>query len=398
LTWLTMAGLVMNWALGWRLGPAGRTPLRSSVEAIRARLGGLSVGDWGVISLVLIGFVSLVWAQHVREAARELRMVIVGSAVFYLLIRAMARGGPKMWRVVVSWVLGGALVSLVALGQWLFGQNLISAEGVWRVRGFYGSPNNLALYLGRVLPLVVAIGLWGESGRRRWLYAATAVLCAAAIVLTYSRGAWLLGVPASLLFLAALRGRRPLLVAGGVLLNALVIVAAIIGPSRLASLADATQGTTFLRLRLWQSSASMIRDHPILGVGLDNFLYAYRSTYALPSAWEELNLSHPHNLGLDFWLRLGLPGLVGIALLLVSFFWQGGRVYRRLASESEGLLALGLMAGMVDFLAHGLVDNAFFLVDLAFVFMLMMAFVQNLAERPARIVALRSGEQEECVF
>ena len=40
------------------------------------------------------------------------------------------------------------------------------------------------------------------------------------------------------------------------------------------------------------------------------------------------------------------------------------------------LLVLGLMAGMVSFVAHGLVDNAFFLVDLAFVFMLMLALVQ----------------------
>jgi hypothetical protein len=40
------------------------------------------------------------------------------------------------------------------------------------------------------------------------------------------------------------------------------------------------------------------------------------------------------------------------------------------------LLILGLMAGMVNFVAHGLVDNAFFLVDLAFVFVLMLALTQ----------------------
>jgi hypothetical protein len=34
------------------------------------------------------------------------------------------------------------------------------------------------------------------------------------------------------------------------------------------------------------------------------------------------------------------------------------------------------MAGMANLVAHGLVDNAFFLVDLAFVFMLMVALIQ----------------------
>lgn len=53
----------------------------------------------------------------------------------------------------------------------------------------------------------------------------------------------------------------------------------------------------------------MALDHPLLGVGPDNFLYAYRSGYLLPSAWQEPNLNHPHTLLLDWWTRLGIPGV-----------------------------------------------------------------------------------------
>jgi hypothetical protein len=42
-------------------------------------------------------------------------------------------------------------------------------------------------------------------------------------------------------------------------------------------------------------------------------------------------------------------------------------------------LALGLMASMVATLAHGLVDNAFFLVDLGFIFFLTLGIVGRLA-------------------
>jgi O-antigen ligase len=139
---------------------------------------------------------------------------------------------------------------------------------------------------------------------------------------------------------------------------------------------DASTGTTFFRIQLWQSSVAMIRDHPLLGVGLDNFLYHYRSYYVLPTAWEEFNLSHPHNLVLDFWLRLGLLGVGILVWLLVAFFRRGWQAYRGLPEGRERLLVLGLLAGMVNFVAHGLVDNAFFLVDLAFVFVLMLALVQ----------------------
>jgi O-antigen ligase len=339
--------------------------------------------DWGVLALVVIGACSLLWAEQGREAAREFRTVVLEAGIFYGLLRSMLpslsgteQEGRGTWRVVDAWVLGGVLIALVGWGQWILGDNLIATEGVGRVRGFYGSPNNLALYLGRVFPLMVAIAAWGRSGRRRWAYLLGSLLMAGALFLTYSRGAWVVGVPASLLFLAALRGRRTLTVAVGVVAVVAILVLLVVGAGRLTSLLDTSTGTTFFRIQLWRSSLAMIQDHPLLGVGLDNFLYAYRSTYVLPTAWAEFDLSHPHNFIFDFWLRVGIPGLLTILWLLVAFFRKAWMSYRRLQEGNVRLLVLGLMAGMVSFVAHGLVDNAFFLVDLAFVFVLILAFVQ----------------------
>jgi O-antigen ligase len=368
-------------AVGWLLNRlAKHREFRSQILDCKSRVSAL---DWSVLALVTVGVVSLLWASHVRVAARELRTVVLEAGIFYVLLRCMVHGRsptsherPDLWRVVDAWVLGGALIALVGLFQFALGQNVITAEGVWRVRGFYGSPNNLALYLGRIFPLSVAMVAWGQAGRRRWAYGLAALLMVAAILLTYSRGAWLVGVPVSLLFLAAMRGRRTLVVAICLLLAVAIAVLLVVGVGRIALLLDTTEGTTFFRLQLWRSSIAMVRDHPLLGVGLDNFLYSYRTEYVLPTAWEEFNLSHPHNLVLDFWLRLGLPGLAIVLWTLVVFFRHGGQAYRHLPEGSVRALILGLMAGMVNFVAHGLVDNAFFLVDLSFAFMLMLALVQ----------------------
>ena len=164
------------------------------------------------------------------------------------------------------------------------------------------------------------------------------------------------------------------------------------GTERLASLTQTEQGTTFFRLQLWRSSLAMIRDHPLLGVGVDNFLYPYRSHYVLPPAWEEFNLSHPHNLVMDFWLRLGLALLALLALLLVAFFRRAWRLCRALPPGPDRILVAGLMAGMINFAAHGLVDNAFFLVDLAFIFVLMLALVQLLSRENTGFAAAESDE------
>lgn len=360
---------------------------KSPVAWFKPAMPHLTPLDWAVVLLVLWSAVSLFWPERQHEAAREFRTVILESSLFYGLVRAMVRVRHDAWRIVDAWALGASVAALIGIYQWASGQSIITAEGVWRVRALYGSPNNLALYLGRVFPLAVTVGICALSsmrGRRAvwgWrgvLYGLAAVVMAASLFLTYSRGAWMLGVPAALLFLAAIRGRRTFRIAVGLLLAVAVVAILIMGTGRLGSLLNTQEGTTFLRLQLWQSSWAMVRDHPVLGVGLDNFLYAYRTRYVLPTAWEEFSLSHPHNLVFDFWLRLGLPGLLWLGLVLVLFFRQGRHVYLRSHAAQNGgqLLILGLMAGMVNFAAHGLVDAAFFLVDLGFIFMLMVALIQ----------------------
>jgi O-antigen ligase len=149
---------------------------------------------------------------------------------------------------------------------------------------------------------------------------------------------------------------------------------------RFRSMLDLSAGTGFFRLRLWQSAWAMLRDHPWLGVGLDNFLYQYRTRYILPDAWQEPNLSHPHNILLDFGTRLGAGGILVLLWLQFAFWQVAWRLYRRQAEGEARLLTLGLMASMAAALAHGFVDNAFFLVDLAFIFFLTLGVIGKLAE------------------
>jgi O-antigen ligase len=171
--------------------------------------------------------------------------------------------------------------------------------------------------------------------------------------------------------------RRWLAIAGG---GIVLIILALIPLSRTARFQttfDLSQGSTgFFRLKLWQASGAMLQDHWLLGVGLDNFLYQYRTRYILPEAWQEPNLSHPHNLVLDFGTRLGLGGVAVLVWLQVAFWRVAWRLYRHRPEP----LVLGLMGSMVVFLSHGLVDNSYFLVDLAFAFFLTVGLVERLGE------------------
>jgi O-antigen ligase len=367
-TLLCAAAWPLHWWL-WR-GRGARWP--------RLALNRLTALDWGVIALVALSALSLTWAPNFGVASRDLRVVILESALFYGLLRIARLDITQRWRVVDAWLLGALVVSLVGLAQFVFTGDVITAEGVRRVRGVYGSPNNLALFLERVEPVLAAGILWPGGRRLRWLYVLTMLPVLACLVLTFSRGALLLAMPAGALFLGVLHGRRALIVIVALLAVAALVLLPTARTERFASLLDVRSGTTFFRFQLWQATLNLIGEHPLTGVGLDNFLYQYRTRYVLPAAWQELDLSHPHNLALDFWVRLGVLGVVVLVWLEVAFFREGLALYRCAMAPRVRALAAGLMASMVAALAHGLIDQGFFLVDLAFVFMLTLGLLSPL--------------------
>jgi O-antigen ligase len=239
------------------------------------------------------------------------------------LVRLSVRSARAQQRLVEGWLLGAVIVSAIGIGQMIVGRALITAEGVSRVRGVYGSPNNLALYLERALPMLVAFAWSGRKRAQRIVCGIAALVLLAGLVLTFSRGALLLGVPISVFAVGLLqRNRKAMwLTAGVVGVFALGFVLLIVlFPGRFRGWFDPGVGTGFIRIKLWRATWNMITDYPLTGVGLDNFLYLYRTRYVLPSAWNELDLSHPHNLLLDTWTRLGFAGVVVVGWLLAWFF------------------------------------------------------------------------------
>jgi O-antigen ligase len=217
--------------------------------------------------------------------------------------------------------------------------------------------------LGRAWPFLLAGALAG----RRWLWL-PGLLVAIALVLTFSTGGWLGAAAASVAVVAALGRRRLAIRGGGVAIVVLVVVSGLAIGGLLPERLNPLRQTGGFRLDLWLSSVQMIRDHLILGVGPDNFVYVYQQRYLLEGAAAEPNLSHPHNWLLHFWLELGVLGLVAFVWLLVRFW----RVVRASLPSANWLVA-GALGALVDLLVHGAIDNSYFLVDLAFVFWLSLA-------------------------
>ena len=123
----------------------------------------------------------------------------------------------------------------------------------------------------------------------------------------------------------------------------------------------------------------MIRDRPVTGVGLDQFLGQYGRRYVRPDGWAERYTSHPHNVALDFWLSLGLGGLA-VLWLLIEVTWRRTRSALRTPAWSVQRAGVAMViAGLV----HGVIDNSFFLPDLATMTWIGLTIGAQCTESPA---------------
>jgi O-antigen ligase len=356
-------------------------------------------GRWRALDVLWVAWVALgvtspLVAPDPALAWREWRLAMLGPMALYFLLRGkpsitgtpwcQGHGGSSRAAtdVVVAWLASGALVALVGVGQWTGGA-IVEAGGVGRVTGVYYSPNHLALYLERLLPLALALALYGGlSGRLRLAAWSAVAILGLAVYLTYSRAAWTLAMPVALLVIGASYRRRLRSWAVAVAVATLLLAASgvlqgrSLSPSALHSAPHLVGVLDEVRIPVWQSTLEMIADHPWMGVGLDGFRFVY-PRYMRIEAWTEPLLYHPHNAWLDAAVRLGLPGLAAYGLLVGSVVrgvrrrgkWAAETPYRgRGTGRDVALLravAVGCLAGVWAGLAHGMVDSGYFVIDLA---------------------------------
>ncbi len=298
-------------------------------------------------------------SEYPLLSARELRALIFEPVLFLWLLAALP-GSPRL--ALGGFLASATLLAVVAIAQVALGIGGTEAEGVRRAQAWYPSPNHLALMLGRAWPFLLALGL--TRARPALLPAGVAAL---AILLTFSSGGWLGAAAGGVVAIAALGHRRVALTLGAAAAAVFVAISGLallnLLPERFSPFRQA--GT--IRVDLWLSSLAMLRDHPVLGVGLDNFTYLYQQVYLRDGGTAEPNLSHPHNWVLHFWLELGLLGLV-------AFLWLQ-RTFWRVAIRQRGWFVAGAMGAMADTLVHGLIDQSYFLVDLSYLFWLVLLLV-----------------------
>ncbi len=353
----------------------------------------------GVAALSVVGAPSI--PLGLVELLKWLEMGLIVWLILDTAADPIRPDGPvRTARALLVSLLAAGLLQAV-IGIWQFGlrstgpEHFIVLGRFFRAYGTFEQPNPFGGYMN--LTALLALGtLWGllaarftpgNSGetlfrpRRYWtlFVAICAVTASLALVLSWSRGAWL-GFLAGLAVLALFSTRRvlaggALLTVAGVVLGAGIYwgVSAGLGPAlavadRLGGFADEfalgdargvdindANYAIIERLAHWQAAAGMARDDLWTGVGFGNYPAAY-AAYGLinfPDA-----LGHAHNYYLNLLAEVGLPGLLAYLLFWLAIVAQTIRASRQLAWPERGV-AVGLLAAWAALAVHHMVDKLY---------------------------------------
>ena len=333
--------------------------------------------DRWILGILAIALLATGFSPVPLAAAKGL-VKLVSYLGVYALMRQVLTLAPVWWDRIVAALLAGNLVTCVIGIRQLYGDsgelarwadpNSV-ADGTVRIYSTLENPNLLAGYLLPVLPLaLVALLRW--PGRARKLFALTAlVLGVAALVLTFSRGAWmgLVAEAAVISLLLAVRATRAwpllwrrlfplLLLTGGAAL--LVVLVTQVEPLRvrvMSLVAGRQDSSNNFRINVWLAALDMVQARPWLGIGPGND--AFNQIYPLFQQ-PKFNALSAYSIPLELAVEAGIPGLLaGIGLLLASLrsatsLWRSNSCF--------SLPALAAIAVIVGLTVQGLTDTIFF--------------------------------------
>jgi hypothetical protein len=105
----------------------------------------------------------------------------------------------------------------------------------------------------------------------------------------------------------------------------------------------------FSRIALWRAGWLAFRDHPVLGIGPDNFRHAYGTYLGRLGADERL---HANNFYIEILATMGVFGVLALGTLMIAL----ARTARRAARGPTRVLTFGVAVGLAAYFVHGTLD------------------------------------------
>jgi len=293
-----------------------------------------------VILLFVSALLSPVWKGGAFFITLDFAKVFVIWVLTFLLVTSLRR----LRRLIFLQSASVAVISFAAIAK---GHSVPRLEGV--IGGFYSNPNDMAFAIVLSIPFCLAFLLTSRTLARKFAWAMAIVIMASALMLTASRAGFIDLVIAGgvLLWQFGVKGKRPYLIVGALVLCAAVSLTAGaqlgvrfkgIFDSGSSVEQDSAHESYEERRELMTRAMAAITQYPVLGVGAGDFV-------VYSGLWRDVHVSY---------LQIAVDGGIPVVILYLLFFARGFTNLRVLGRtknlDNETVLFMGaLRSSLVGF-------------------------------------------------
>jgi len=334
--------------------------------------------DMGIIIFLSAAVVSTIYSIDPRRSLISFVILVIAVLVYYLFVELIRHGLPvelinKVLFLVSGFILFFGVRELVLwYSGWLSisGFSNLIPPATYRVRAFLGHPNLVAAYLNLLIPIGLATILGNKKLGSKLLNGLWMFIALLLIFFTSSRAGWLgtFSAIGTFLFFGGMAYREQLNKFLKKLLKKKWMIVSI------ALILILGIGTLFVLFR-WQSSHpshptdwsnifgsrdyiwvvawDMIQAKPITGNGLFTFGSEYLKVESIPP---NMLLTHAHNLYLNIAAEMGVIGIGGLLICIVSLILISRDAWKSHDNLNRIELA-GIFGAFAGLSAHSLFET-----------------------------------------
>jgi len=354
-----------------------------------------------ILSFISICLLSLIWSNSFFVSLKELPLFLIGHLLYFIVTNNIS-DNRQISRILNILLIVGGLFGIYGILQYkgidfAFWKGNIARQ---RVFGLFGNVNYFAEYMIVPLPLAISLFFAARNRTSKILLLVEILAMGGSLILTFTRGSYLaIGISSLFMFFLYLVSQGKNFIKQHkkifILILALIILVtflfAIPNPlnkpgtviSKIKgriSISQLTKDTSLKRrIAIWKFTGLMIKDHPLLGLGVGTFKYNSLKYQAQFFSQGENRTLYPHgfpdkthNEYLQLWAELGIIGLGIFIWLMVSYFNYGIKLLKKIKDNYKRGIIIGLMGSIMAVLVDSIFGFPLHLVATIVLFWLLL--------------------------
>ncbi len=336
--------------------------------------------DYPILALLVIAAASTIFSIDRTVSISAWPKIVTYVLLFYLVVNNI-NTREKIRRVAITIICVGAFLSIFGLIEYLKGIDGSKALITATYAGYAGSHNHFAGYLEMAIPVAIGMSYAMTETGKRIILGYAIMLMVVALILSLSRGGCA-SVVISMCVMGILLSRTghftrkvwlPLS-----FLSVVFVTLAIIGMNPITKRVLETRKqmedlTNYGRIKTWERTINIIKDHPLSGTGIGTFAAVF-PRYHPPDF--RLRDVYAHNDYLHMISETGIFVLPFIFCVIFNTLRSGITTFLRTKSRFKQGIALGTVAGIVAILIHSFVDFNLHIPANAILFIVLGSLVQ----------------------